>query len=176
MVLTPIQGSKMKGCFRIFLVLAAILVSAVATAGDEKLADFKLNQLSGPPVSLSDYTDKSVVVIPFWATWCSPCMAMMPHIQKLHERYGDKGLTILSLNTDEARNRAKVLSMVKTKGMTYTVLLDSETEVLSQLNPVMNLPYTVVVAKDGTVHSRHSGFHPGDEEALEKEIRVLLGL
>jgi peroxiredoxin len=147
-----------------------------AMAKGETPADFKLKQLAGPPIALSDHLGKDVIVISFWATWCTPCKAEMPHLQALHETYGKQGLTIFGINTDEGRDLAKVRSEVKTRGLGYAILLDSETEVLSQLNPAMNLPYTVVIDRKGKVHSIHEGFNPGDEKKLEAEVRSLLGL
>jgi peroxiredoxin len=63
--------------------------------------------LEGQPVSLTDYKGK-VVLLDFWATWCRPCLAAMPELLEVYERYHDQGFEIIgiSLDADEESLRA----------------------------------------------------------------------
>jgi thiol-disulfide isomerase/thioredoxin len=69
-------------------------------------------------------------IVEFWATWCGPCIAGMPHLSELQKQYGDKGLTIISVSSPDSRGNSleKVEAMVKDKGdkMSYTVAWDDE--------------------------------------------------
>jgi thiol-disulfide isomerase/thioredoxin len=68
-----------------------------------------------------------VYVVEFWATWCGPCIASMPHLSELQERYADKGLTIIGMSSVDSRNTLEqVQKMVAEKGdgMGYTVAWD----------------------------------------------------
>ena len=68
--------------------------------------DFTATDLDGNPISLQDYRGK-VVLLDFWAVWCGPCIAEMPNIKRVYNRYKDEGFDIIgiSLDTDEKRLR-----------------------------------------------------------------------
>ena len=147
--------------------------AAVPAAAAGSAADFTLRNLDGQSVSLSSFRGK-VVLVNFWATWCGPCQVEMPHLQKLHVELGQKGLVILGISADDSKLSASVKPLVKSKGLTYTILQDPDTRVVSQFNPSKTLPYNVIVGKDGKIVSTHAGYNPGDEVALRDELIALL--
>lgn len=77
--------------------------------------------IQGEPVNRLE-TNK-VYLVDFWATWCAPCLAGVPHLNALHESLGDKGLVIIGQNVSE-RDTAKVPRVVQKTGMKYRVALD----------------------------------------------------
>lgn len=158
----------MRTLFSLFF--AASLSATPALAAPAK--DFTLQSIENQKVSLSDFKE-DVVVISFWATWCGPCKEEMPHLQKMYDAKKDKGFTVLSISTDDARSASRVKPFIKKNGYSFPVLLDRESKVISELNPTKTLPFTVVIAK-GEVVKSISGFNPGDEEALEKLVDELL--
>ena len=74
--------------------------------------------LDGKPLKLSDHRGK-VVVVCFWATWCGPCMAMVPHERELVARMAGKPFALLGVNSDEARDRDKARKIAREKQMTW---------------------------------------------------------
>ncbi len=154
------------------LTLGFALLGA-GTASAEPASDFTLRDIDGKSVSLSDLKG-NVVVMSFWATWCGPCKEEMPHLQKMHGELKDKGFTVLSIATDDARSAGRVKPYIKKNGYSFPVLLDRDSTVIGTYNPPMTLPYTVVVDQQGEVVKRHSGFNPGDEEELRKLVDGLL--
>ena len=66
-----------------------------------------------------------VVLLEFWATWCPPCRASIPGIERLHEKYKDKGVVVLAVSMDDNGWDA-VQSFVKENGIKYTVLKGNE--------------------------------------------------
>src|SRR5262249_37778092 len=74
--------------------------------------------LDGRPVRLSDHRGK-VVVVCFWATWCGPCMAMVPHERELVGRLQGRPFALLGVNSDEAGDREKARKAVREKQMTW---------------------------------------------------------
>ena len=151
-----------------------LLMGATAMAGDQA-TDFTLRDIDGKSVSLSGLKG-NVVIMSFWATWCGPCKEEMPHLQKMYGELKDKGLTVVSISTDDARSASKVKPFIMKNGYSFPVLLDRDSTVIGAYNPSKTLPYTVVVDQKGNVVKRHSGFNPGDEEELRKLVDTLLAV
>lgn len=150
---------------------AATLAPALAEAA--AATPFTLRDTTTASVSLSDLQGK-VVVLSFWATWCGPCKTEMPHLQKLQNDLGEKGLKVLSIDTDDARTVSQVKPYITKSGYTFTVLLDTSSTVVKAYNPSMTLPYTVIIGRDGQIAKVHSGYNPGDEVTLREEIAAEL--
>jgi thiol-disulfide isomerase/thioredoxin len=130
--------------------------------------DFKLQALNGSSVRLSDFRGKPVL-IDFWATWCPPCRAAIPGIEKLHKTYSGRGLVVLGIATDEGE-WDPVKSFVSSYGMSYTVLKATE-DVLSEYQ-VRTIPMLVLLDKEGKIVKRYLGF--GAEDEIEKDIKAVL--
>lgn len=160
--------------FRRFL--AVCMLSAALSAGCTKndqdytniAADFTLQDLNGKNVTLSDFKGKPVL-LDFWATWCPPCRASIPGIEKLHKTFSDKGLVVLGISLDDGGWDA-VKAFRAEYGMTYSVLKGNEDVAGKYL--VRSIPTMIVVDKQGKVIKRYMGF--GNDEELEKDIRNIL--
>ena len=84
--------------------------------------DFKLKDLNGNEISLSQFKGKKVF-LNFWATWCPPCKAEMPDIEKVYNETKDSDLVILAVNINEKKDTVK--SFIEKSKYHFTVLLDS---------------------------------------------------
>jgi peroxiredoxin len=140
----------------------------------QRAPDFVLSDLSGTPHRLADYFPGHAVLINFWATWCVPCVKELPYLQGLQDRYGGQGLQVLAISTDGPDRSASVAAFIGRYGFTMPVLLDTRSEVIPLFNPSLNLPYTVLLDRDGTIRYVHQGYSPGDERVLEERIKSLL--
>jgi thiol-disulfide isomerase/thioredoxin len=114
--------------------------------------DFQINQLGGQPVRLSDLKGKPVL-INFWATWCGPCTAEMPAIQKIYAQYPSQ-FTVLAVNADEPVSDIK--SFLKDKGLTFDILLDPGGKVQS-LYRLRGYPTSFFLDADGIVRAEFIG-------------------
>lgn len=150
--------------------------SSSSSSGGSKgsAPDFTLPSLDGKNVSLSDYAGKSVVLIDFWSTTCDPCLVEMPHIVALYEKFKAKGFVVLAVSLDGPETRSQVSSVVHDKKMTFPVLLDEETSVVARYNPKKDMPFSVLIDKNGNIVKKMSGYNPGDEEKLAAEVEKLL--
>ena len=106
-----------------------------------------------------------VVVIDFWATWCGPCVAGLPTMQKVTDAFKDRGVVFYGIDLRESAD--KVQSFVDKKKWTFSVLLDKNGDVAKKYN-VNGIPHSVVIGKDGKILNVHVGF--GGAEALEKQL------
>ena len=160
-------------------ILALSLLAIPASAEDEvsapeAIGDFTLPNLAGGNTSLSEHLGEKVILINFWATWCTPCMKELPKLDELQKKYADT-LQVISISADEAKDATKVKALVKRLKYTPIVLLDAETSVVSKLNKRKDMPYTLIIGKDKLIHHRTKGFTEGDEEKLEELVTALAG-
>jgi peroxiredoxin len=134
--------------------------------------DFKLVGLDGKPVTLSEQRG-SVVVVDFWATWCGPCVASLPHLNKVYEDHKKAGLKVFAVSVDD--DQSKVKPFAEENHLTIHVLLDDDKHATSRDEyKAEGIPQTVVIGKDGIVKQVFVGFGPGSEEALTKTVEEAL--
>lgn len=119
---------------------------------------FKLDGLDGKTVSLADLKGK-VVVLDLWATWCPPCRASLPHLNKLWDAMKEKDVKIYAVNEQEEKK--DVQGFVDSTKLTVPVLLDSDGKMGGQYGATA-IPETVVVGKDGKVKKVFVGFNPSE--------------
>lgn len=136
--------------------------------------EFTLPSIDGSNVSLSDYLGKKVILIDFWATTCQPCLVEMPHVVSMYEKFKDRGFVVLAVAGDGPETRAQVSAEVHAKKMTFPVLLDEETSVIARYSPKKDMPFWVLIDKNGNVVKKKNGYDPGDEVKLAEEIEKLL--
>jgi thiol-disulfide isomerase/thioredoxin len=132
--------------------------------------DFTLKDVAGRDVTLADYKGK-VILIDFWATWCGPCKVEIPHFVEFQEKYGPKGLQIVGISVDDTAE--KLEPYVKEMGMNYPVLQGlGREEVQDAYGPILGIPVSVVISREGKVCATHTGLTGKD--VFEKEIEALL--
>lgn len=123
--------------------------------------DFTLTDQYGNEHTLSDYKGKTVF-LNFWATWCPPCRAEMPDIQKLYEEYQqeeDPSVVILGIaapNYGREKSEEKVIEFLEENGYTYPVVMDEGGEIFSQYM-VYSFPTTFMIDKEGNVFGYAEG-------------------
>ncbi len=123
--------------------------------------DFELKDQYGNTHRLSDYKGKTVF-LNFWATWCPPCKAEMPDIQKLYETYdqeGEEALIVLGVAAPgqwQEQDEEGVKAFLEDKGYTYPVLMDSSGNTFLQYG-ISSYPTTFMIDRDGNVF----GYVPG---------------
>lgn len=148
------------------------------SAGAEQVArvggqapDFRLSQLDGQSVSLSNFQGKPVLMN-FWSSRCPPCCAEMPFIQEIFEdeEWSDKGLVILAINIGESPPTAK--SFMESYGLSFPVLLDAKQDVALKYN-IRAIPTTFLVDKSGIIQAKIIGAFP-NKAAIEKSLGQII--
>lgn len=130
--------------------------------------DFELETIDGETVKLSDYRGEKVMVN-FWATWCPPCRAEMPDMQKFHEEH-DEGV-ILAVNLTETENSPRnVGKFLEEYGITFTVLEDKNTTV-GNIYKAQSLPTSYLINSEGKIHNIAVG--PLNYELMVQEFEKM---
>jgi len=110
-----------------------------------------------------------VILVNTWATWCPPCKAEMPAINKFYEAHQNDGLVVLAINSQE--DVATVQQFINVQGFTFPVLLDTQASVINQYK-VRGLPTTFIIDRDGVIRYVHTGAIT--QQQLEDVIGPLL--
>ncbi len=124
------------------------------------LANAKLKALDGDDFRIADLKGK-VVLINLWATWCAPCIEEMPHFVKLQEKYGDDGLVIVGLNSDE-EPEAKVRTFVEQQGLNYKIGWSTKevVEEFINISKLPGLPQSLLLNRKGEMTGMFRGGGP----------------
>ena len=123
-------------------------------------------------VVLADLRGK-VVLVDFWGTFCEPCKKSFPKLQELYDTYAAGGLKVIGISEDEAEDKGKISDFAKTYGAKFTLAWDADKSIAQSYKPE-TMPSSFLVDKDGIVRFVHVGYHDGEEQAIEREIRELL--
>lgn len=128
----------------------------------------RLALFTGGDATLDTWKDK-LVILNFWATWCTPCTIEMPSLEKLWRRYRDRGLVVVAVSVDRGAPRMLIEPYLANLGLTFPVLLDPSMETANTWR-VPGVPTTFVIRPGGNVAGLVIGFREWDS----KEMRALL--
>jgi peroxiredoxin len=154
-------------------ILSLVALSPAASGADGTAPDFKLPDLKGKDVALSDLLEQGPVVVDFWATWCKPCLKAFPGLQEILDRYKDRGLSVVAISVDGPKSRAHVGPLIKSKKFTFEVLLDTQGRVAKKYGAIL-LPRTVLLDPDGKIIYASTGYRPTNHDKLEAALESIL--
>jgi cytochrome c biogenesis protein CcmG/thiol:disulfide interchange protein DsbE len=140
------------GCVVAVLILAPFFSSRSERSGPAGLAGepapvYALRDDRGAAVSLATYRGR-VVVMNLWASWCPPCRAEMPDLQRLADAYGKRGISVIGVNQGESPERARAFA--RSLAIAFPVWIDAEQR-YGRTFAAMGLPTTVIIGRDGKV-------------------------
>lgn len=129
---------------------------------------FRLALFTGGEATLDTWKDK-LVVLNFWATWCTPCTAEMPALEALWREYRERGLVVVGVSVDRGAPRVLIEPYLRNLDLTFPILLDPQMEAANAWR-VPGVPATFVIRPGGEV----VGMAIGVREWSSKEMRALL--
>ena len=127
-----------------------------------------LTDLGGNALSLSGYRGK-VVLINFWAAWCTPCRAEIPQFMALQEKYGSRGFQTVGISLDDPQSSLR--DFCRQANVNYPIVMGSQ-RIAEGFGGVLGLPTTFLIGRDGLIHAKHEG--ETDFRKLEQQIQDLL--
>ncbi|MBI4540803.1 MAG: TlpA family protein disulfide reductase [Gemmatimonadetes bacterium] len=153
-----------------------VLMGAVVAGGAAAFAAASLRQ-GGPPVvavgeraphfaartvlgepamrSLDEYRGY-LVLLNVWATWCTPCQEEMPSIERLYQKYRDRGLRVAAVSVDDAGQEGSIRQFVEQFGLTFDILHD-DTGAIFDTFQMLGLPETYLIDAEGRIRDRAIG-------------------
>jgi thiol-disulfide isomerase/thioredoxin len=132
---------------------------------------FTIPTLDGKDLSLGSLRG-SVVLLDFSATWCGYCRQAAPELEKLHRRFGSKGLVVLGVYMD-SDGASAVRPYVRSEKLSYRIGLDPRQEIAGRYG-VRGIPAFVLVDRKGDTRLRQDGYAPNTGQRLAAEIEKLL--
>lgn len=136
--------------------------------------DFTASTVDFTPTrrSLHDYRGQ-VVLLNVWATWCAPCRAEMPSIERLYQRYGPRGLKVVAVSADEPGTDKAIRDFIREYHLTFDVLHDT-TKTVERLYQLTGYPETVIIGRDGVIRKKIAGATDWSSEGNQRVVSELL--
>ena len=161
------------------LVLAALALGCASARGPSPTSplvgqrlDIEAPGLDGVPVTLAA-DGARVRVVDVWASWCEPCLAQLPALDRLARDYASRGVRVYGISFDG--DRAGLEAFLLQTPVSFPVLWDAGGERLTGPLAIRRLPTTLVIDRDGVVRHVHSGYGREHDARIEGEVRALLG-
>jgi len=129
---------------------------------------FSLQDLHGKPLTLADYGGK-VVLLNFWATWCTPCRGEIPQFVDFQNTLGPQGLQLIGISMDD--DAKPVQEFYQQFKMNYPVAVGNA-NLAESYGGVLGLPVTFLIGRDGRIAAKYVG--AADLNALQQKIQALL--
>ena len=130
--------------------------------------ELSVTDLNGNTLPTANYKGK-VVLVNFWAAWCTPCAEEIPQFIALQRKYQDQGLQVVGFSVED--DATELRNFYRKYQMNYPVI-PSDLKIADAFGGVLGLPTTFVIGRDGRIHGKHNG--ATDFAALEQEVIALL--
>lgn len=165
---------------KMFAPLTATLLTTALLSGaaqaldvDESAPAFDLPAFANSAedtIALEDYQGK-VVYVDFWASWCGPCRRSFPKLEALHQKYQDQGFEVVAINLDEEADAGH--EFLERYPVSFTIARDATGDVAEQYQ-LKGMPSAYLLDQQGVVQQVVVGFHEGDGEQIEANVKQLL--
>jgi len=154
---------------RCFAAALALSLAAPVASEARQAPAFTVKTLEGKPLKLADLR-KRPVIVDFWATWCQPCRASMPHLSAMQTRYQKQGLAVIGMSVDETGAQS-VKKYASGLGLKFTLAMAND-EVLDAYGPIRSIPTTFFINRKGDIVRRVVGYIDG--ETMEDYVKEIL--
>jgi peroxiredoxin len=159
-----------KGCLALVALLALPFQAQAVFKKGQLAPPVKVVTTSGQRVTLANYKGY-VLVMDFFATWCTPCRESVPYLIGLNRQYGKQGLQILGVSVDEGSDKI-VKEFIADKGINYPVAM-TDGDIVADYG-LRSVPAIFVIDKKGIVAERYLGYSEDIGRSIETLIRKLL--
>lgn len=162
------------------IILVVSLLNTISSAQDHNLSgigrnapNFKLENLEKEIIELKSFVGTGPILVCFWSSCCRSAVTQLESFSFLFEKYSDDDLMLLAIATDDEKTIAKVKPYAKSKKYKFPVLYDTDNET-ARVYYAFDIPYSVLIDREGKIIYTHLGYMKGDEIELERLIIELL--
>ncbi len=160
--------------------LTILMVSILTGCGDgnksakvpKSVPEFSLTSLEGTTITRESLKGK-VVILDFWATWCAPCRAAIPHLVTLYETYKEQGLEVIGISLDQG-GATEVIDFIKRNQVPYPIAIGTNNPITKDLGNITSLPTIILLSKESLIEFKVVGFNAEIGHKLESKIKELL--
>ena len=147
----------------------ALLVLTPLAAEARQAPAFNVKTLEGKPLRFTELRNRPLIV-DFWATWCGPCRASMPHLSSMQSRYEKQGLTVIGMSVDDGGPQ-NVRKFANQLGVKFTLAMAND-EILDAYGPIRSIPTTFFINRKGDIVRRVVGYIDG--ETMDDYVKEIL--
>jgi cytochrome c biogenesis protein CcmG/thiol:disulfide interchange protein DsbE len=133
--------------------------------------DFAAQSVNGKGKAFVKPNEGKVLIVDFWATWCEPCKKSFPKLEDLYVKYKASGMDIVAVSEDDESEG--IPSFGQSFGAKFPLVWDDGKAIATKWKP-KSMPSTFVVDRKGVIRFVHLGYHDGEEQEIEKEVKSLL--
>ena len=144
------------------------VVGRKASSSNPPAPAITLTDLDGNTLNLSRYKGK-VVLINFWAAWCTPCRGEIPQFTALQDKYASQGFQTVGISMEDSESTLR--DFCRESKVNYPVVMGNQ-KIAEAFGGVLGLPTTFLVGREGLIHEKHEG--ETDFRRLEQGIKHLL--
>ena len=143
----------------------------------KKALDFNVKDLNGNDLSLEKYRG-NVILLDFWAVWCGPCIAEMPNVKAVYEKYKDENFQIIGISLDDSRN--KLVGYLEKEEITWPQVFDGNgwKNQVAEMYGIRAIPHMYLIDGDGVVRKsgvRGHALEPAVAELVQENNAKLQG-
>jgi thiol-disulfide isomerase/thioredoxin len=165
----------MKFSKKILSLTAAFSIAAATAFAQESLPNTQIKDVaSGKKVAFNEaFAPGKVTVVSFWATWCVPCKKEITNVrEKMGGWKQQADVNYRTVSIDETRAEGLVRSYAKAQGWDFPYYIDPNSDLKRSLN-FQNVPFTIIVDKNGKVAFMHTGYEEGGEDEVFAKVKEL---
>ena len=157
---------------KVFVFASLVLFTLTGFAQSQELPTTKIRDVNGKQISFNEAVAKGkVTLVSFWATWCIPCKQEIKNIKtKLETWKKEADFNFMTISIDDSRATAMVKTYAKSQGWTFPTYTDPNSDLKRSLN-FQNVPFSIIIDKNGKIVYQHSGYEEGGEDELFEKIK-----
>lgn len=167
----------MKSLLIVFVIFLASQNYSAQTANNvisgREAPNFRLKNIYNTTIDSKNFIGKVPVLLCFWSSCCRTSVAQIEAYSEIYNKYKARGFAMLAIATDDEKTVAKVKPYSMSKHFKFEVLYDTDGEI-ARIYYSYDIPFCVLINKDGKIIYSHLGYKKGDEIEMNKELNIIL--
>ncbi|NIA19479.1 MAG: redoxin domain-containing protein [Xanthomonadaceae bacterium] len=167
--------TRNRSCMKIFalvLILCGLIACGDSSAPKQKngklAPDFSLTSLDGKELTRDSLKGK-VVILDFWATWCPPCRAAIPHLVEMYKKYHDQGLVVVGISLDRG-GKEEVSDFAERNHIDYDLVMGVNNAILKDFGEVSSIPTIIILNQQAEIIFKAVGYNAEIAQTIDDKV------